>query len=217
MEPPVLEVQDDNVLNISIPTDGLMGNIYIEYDSSAIEISSVKPSSRSDTVFLSDTAQPGRVVLAFVDPVSHSDENKVFTMTLGWKTDAEDVEVSCFYEIRDQWNRRLISGIQSSTINRLPRECALLQNYPNPCNPVTWIPFRLAEDSDVVIRIYNSTGRLIRTLDLGYRKAGFHTSVGKAAYWDGRSEDGEELGSDVYFYSIEAGAFTRVRKMMVLR
>ncbi len=57
-----------------------------------------------------------------------------------------------------------------------PNRSLLLQNYPNPFNPETWIPFQLQEAADVSIRIYDATGGLVRTLNLGQRAAGFYRS-----------------------------------------
>jgi hypothetical protein len=67
----------------------------------------------------------------------------------------------------------------------------LLQNFPNPFNPETWIPYRLARDADVNIRIYDVSGRLVRNLELGHKSVGIYASRNKAAYWDGRNDDGE--------------------------
>ena len=94
---------------------------------------------------------------------------------------------------------------------------ALLQNYPSPFNPETWIPFQLAEDVDVKIKIYNSVGSLVRSLDLGKKPAGYYTNKGKAAYWDGKNEAGEHVANGLYFYTIKAGDFTDTRKMTMLK
>lgn len=91
----------------------------------------------------------------------------------------------------------------------------LSQNYPNPFNPETWVPYQLAEDSGVTIRIYNSTGRLVRLLDLGYRSAGSYVTKDSAAYWDGMNDAGERVASGLYFYSIQAGRYNATRKMIV--
>ena len=93
----------------------------------------------------------------------------------------------------------------------------LYQNYPNPFNPETWIPYQLAEDADVKIKIHNMAGQLVRTLHLGHKPAGFHTTKGKAAYWDGKNETGEYAASGIYFYTIRAGNFTAAKKMAVSR
>lgn len=101
------------------------------------------------------------------------------------------------------------------SIRTKPEFNQLQQNYPNPFNPDTWIPYQLKDNANVVIYIYSSTGQLIRTLDLGYKKAGFYSDKDKAVYWDGKNEFGEHVASGVYFYTIKAGDFTSTRKMVV--
>jgi hypothetical protein len=91
----------------------------------------------------------------------------------------------------------------------------LLPNYPNPFNPATWIPYQLAQASDVTISIFTASGQLVRILDLGHKEAGSYTSKDKAVYWDGRNERGEELASGVYFYVMRAGDFTATCKMLM--
>ena len=94
---------------------------------------------------------------------------------------------------------------------------ALWQNYPNPFNPETWIPYQLAAESKVMIKIYDASGMLVRNLFVGRRKEGYYTKKAKAGYWNGRSNTGEQVVSGVYFYTIHAGAFTATRRMMVIR
>ncbi|MFQ6115309.1 MAG: FlgD immunoglobulin-like domain containing protein, partial [bacterium] len=84
-------------------------------------------------------------------------------------------------------------------------------------NPETWIPYQLHQPADVVIRIYDATGRLVRMLDLGQRAAGFYLSRNSAAYWDGHNDAGEKVTSGVYFYQIKAGDFDAVRKMVIVK
>ncbi len=98
-----------------------------------------------------------------------------------------------------------------------PSEFALLQNYPNSFNPDTWIPYQLAEDTDLIIRIYSISGQMVRALSLGHKPAGFYITKDKAAYWDGKNEAGERVSSGVYFYTIQAGEFTATKKMVVAK
>ena len=98
-----------------------------------------------------------------------------------------------------------------------PSKFALLQNYPNPFNPETWIPYQLAAESKVMIKIYDASGMLVRNLFVGRRKEGYYTKKAKAGYWNGRSNTGEQVVSGVYFYTIHAGVFTATRRMMVIR
>jgi immune inhibitor A len=98
-----------------------------------------------------------------------------------------------------------------------PARFALRQNFGNPFNPDTWIPYEVANEVDVTIRIYGTSGLLVRTLNLGRKPAGFYTTREKAAYWDGRNEAGEEVASGIYFYTMVAGDFSATRKMIVER
>ena len=98
-----------------------------------------------------------------------------------------------------------------------PKQSLLLQNYPNPFNPETWIPYRLSEDGQVSVSIYDSNGARIRTLSLGYQSAGFYQNQGRAAYWDGRNDLGEPVASGVYFYQLTTPAFQQTRRMLILK
>ena len=91
----------------------------------------------------------------------------------------------------------------------------LLQNFPNPFNPETWIPFRLANESHVTIHIYNTAGQLVRRLSAGTMPAGDYSSQAQAVYWDGRNQTGEPVSSGVYLYTIHAGDFSATRKMLI--
>ena len=97
----------------------------------------------------------------------------------------------------------------------IPQETALLANYPNPFNPETWLPYQLAVPAEVTLSIYAASGQLIRRFYLGYQSAGVYESRGRAAYWDGRNQDGESVASGLYFYTLRAGEFTATRKMLV--
>ena len=102
-------------------------------------------------------------------------------------------------------------------LSRVPEETALLPNYPNPFNPETWIPYRLAESAEVTLSIYSLNGNRVRTLALGHQPAGFYESRSRAAYWDGRNATGERVASGVYFYTLTAGDFAATGKMLILK
>ncbi len=99
----------------------------------------------------------------------------------------------------------------------LPKETALLPNYPNPFNPETWIPYQLSEAGEVTLHIYSVNGALVRTLALGHRPAGMYDNKNRSAYWDGRNEHGEAVASGVYFYTLSARNFTATRKMLIMK
>ena len=122
-------------------------------------------------------------------------------------------------------NYRVISTYMAENANAapqvsetlLPEETLLLANYPNPFNPETWIPYHLANDSNVQISIYDINGALVRRLDLGHQLAGYYTSRNRAAYWDGRNEFGEQIANGIYFYHLQADNMSLLRKMVILK
>ena len=126
-------------------------------------------------------------------------------------------------EIQDYLLRHF-SVFANFEVLRAPKETSLLPNYPNPFNPETWIPYRLAAPADVSIAIYAADGKLVRALALGHQPVGLYESRNRAAYWDGRNALGEPVASGVYFYtlstestrdSVTAGDFTATRKMLI--
>ena len=84
-----------------------------------------------------------------------------------------------------------------------PLETKLHANYPNPFNPETWIPYQLAEDTEVTIRIYNASGHVVRTLFTGIQDAGYYLSRSRAAYWDGNNKFGEASGERCLYLRID--------------
>ena len=107
-------------------------------------------------------------------------------------------------------------GLKITTLAHLKRT-ALYQNFPNPFNPETWIPYYLATDAHVIFRIYNVRGQLMHELNLGTQAAGDYLTRESAAYWDGRDELGEIVPSGVYFYALQAGAFQATRRMLIMK
>ena len=105
-------------------------------------------------------------------------------------------------------------GKQIAILGEVKRN-QLLQNFPNPSNPETWIPFRLAAESRVTIHIYNLAGQLVRRLSAGIMPAGDYSSQAQAIHWDGRNQVGEPVSSGVYLYTIHAGDFSATRKMLI--
>ncbi len=98
-----------------------------------------------------------------------------------------------------------------------PKLTQLLQNFPNPFNPETWIPYQLETSANVTLQIYDTTGSIVRTLDLGFKPQGFYMTRTTAAYWDGRNNMGEQVASGVYFYSLQTPDFSATRKMLILK
>jgi hypothetical protein len=83
---------------------------------------------------------------------------------------------------------------------------------PNPFNPVTTIRYSIKKGGNASIKVYDFTGRHIRTLVKGFVPAGNHEVV-----WNGRNEKGNPVTSGVYFYRLRTDGFAETRKMVLLK
>ena len=129
----------------------------------------------------------------------------------GWLTNARSLEP------KDPIMKRGFAVLEQLLVSLTPKETELLANYPNPFNPETWIPYRLAEDAFVTLTIYDGSGRVVRTLNVGHRIAAVYENRSKAIYWNGRNGLGEQVASGVYFYHLSAGDYSATRKMLILK
>ena len=111
--------------------------------------------------------------------------------------------------------RDAIANLEALIDNILPQQTKLLPNYPNPFNPETWIPYDLAQDSDVDIYIYDIRGQVIRKIRIGFQNAGSYRTKEQAAYWDGYNSSGERVANDIYFYSLNTDHIKATRKMTI--
>ena len=110
---------------------------------------------------------------------------------------------------------RAFAELRLTPAELTPKRTILLANYPNPFNPETWLPYQLANDAEVTIRIYSSRGQLVRNLNLGFQQAGYYIGKSQAAYWDGRNDLGERLASGVYLYQLSTPESSTTRKMVI--
>ena len=164
-----------------------------------------------------DTVVDGHFAAVWADlsrnsVVQEGDKLEVVLLSSAGKVIAKSV-----ISVRASDIRRAFAKITLERSHFIPRNFALLQNYPNPFNPETWIPYTLAEDANVHISIYNSAGQLVHVLSIGQMQAGSYLTKDRAAYWDGRNERGENVGSGVYFYHLRAGDFQATRRMLIVK
>ncbi|MDE0400343.1 MAG: cadherin domain-containing protein, partial [Candidatus Poribacteria bacterium] len=146
-------------------------------------------------------------------PALHPTALEMFTAAdvRGWLTQVQGLTLT------DPKLQRGIRFLEQLLFVLVPKETQLLPNYPNPFNPETWIPYRLAEDAFVTVTIYDQRGRVVRKLNVGHQTASVYESRSKAIYWDGRNEVGDKVASGIYFYTLIAGDFSATRKMLILK
>jgi hypothetical protein len=101
--------------------------------------------------------------------------------------------------------------VQISSGGNKPTTYNLSQNYPNPFNATTSIKFALPVDGKVTLKIYNLAGQVVKVFQ-EQMSAGYQTIV-----WDGTNSNGEKVASGVYFYRLDVGAWTDIKKMLLLK
>jgi hypothetical protein len=99
-----------------------------------------------------------------------------------------------------------------TTDNKIPTQYALNQNYPNPFNPTTTISFSMPQRENVRVEVYDILGKLVRTIVDKEVAAGNYSVV-----WEGNDQGGAKVASGMYFYRIQAGSFSSVKKMLMLK
>ena len=98
-----------------------------------------------------------------------------------------------------------VSGIINN--NEIPVAFSMSQNFPNPFNPATNISFSLPKSEFVNLSVYDLSGKLVDELVNNNLEAGKYTTNWNAA----------DLSSGVYFYKIQAGEFTDVKKLTLIK
>jgi SLT domain-containing protein len=98
-------------------------------------------------------------------------------------------------------------SLSQLTKAQVPAITTLYQNHPNPFNPITHIRYQLTHDSKVILKVYDVLGRDLKTLVNEIQSAGFKVVT----------FDGSTLPSGIYFYRIQAGSFTDVKKMALMK
>lgn len=191
------------------------GDIGIAYDSKILRVIDILPNS--NVLMTHNILEPGMLRISFAN--SGRLDSKILAK-MQFEVLNDDISPLIFKDIElygpDTFplaSESINSEFRSWAIP--PEHNDLLQNFPNPFNPETWIPYQLMEGSEVTIRIYGITGELTKKLDLGYRSAGIYISRDRAAYWDGKDRFGTDVASGVYFYHIAADGYSATRKMTI--
>ena len=235
---PKMEISAGKRIQVPIAIDDatglLAGGITIKYDSTvlrAVDYASLK--LLNGYYWKANTNLPGEVRFAFATTEPTKGQGNLLMVEFEVLPNTEGKTSPLILENVNFSNSRSITK-NNGEVHVIPSTFALLQNFPNPFNPDTWLPYKLASDSPVSISIYNAKGQLIRTLHLGYQNAGVYVAKGKAAYWDGKDNVGEKVSSGMYFYTLQverqrnpvpifgtgldgAEAFTATRKMVIMK
>jgi|YelNatPaOPRAMG01_1025707.scaffolds.fasta_scaffold04410_5 glucuronoarabinoxylan endo-1,4-beta-xylanase len=115
---------------------------------------------------------------------------------------------STFTDTSGNYQLNIVTSINPNN-NNLPTKFELDQNYPNPFSTTTEIPYKLKTQSDVQVTIYDILGRVVRKFSVGSQTIGLHSVI-----WDGRNNFGQIAATGIYFYRLQAGGESSVKKMV---
>ena len=107
---------------------------------------------------------------------------------------------------------RMRDLLETIISREVPLDYSLKQNYPNPFNPITTLRYNLPEDALVNITIYDMMGRVVSNLVSSQQNAGY-----KSIQWNATNNAGQPVSAGLYLYTIQAGKFRQVRKMVLLK
>jgi len=119
-------------------------------------------------------------------------------------------DLNAFPDRKADWLAGGTASVGGDQIN--PTQFTLEQNYPNPFNPTTDITFSLDRLEEVNLSIYNMLGQKVRTLVNGTRPSGMHV-----LQWDGRDENGRNLSTGIYLYTLTSGSTSITKKMALMK
>ena len=105
-----------------------------------------------------------------------------------------------------------VAAVEDKGEGQTPPVFELSQNFPNPFNARTTIPFRLPQEADVELAIYDLRGQRVRVLIQGSRSAGAYRVA-----WDGLDAEGRGVGTGVYFMRLRASETVQLRKLLLLQ
>ncbi|MAI86935.1 MAG: hypothetical protein CMF99_07235 [Candidatus Marinimicrobia bacterium] len=103
-------------------------------------------------------------------------------------------------------------SVNNDNFVNISKDYIIHQNYPNPFNPTTSIQYELLSDSKLNITLYDMLGNVVDEL-----YDGFQTSGNKSIKWDARNSSGELVSAGIYFYKIQVGNSSQVKRMIFLK
>jgi len=109
-------------------------------------------------------------------------------------------------------NKEVYGPIKVKVSGFVPRVYALGKVYPNPFSRQLVIRYDIPKASNVSLRIYDVSGRVVRTLVNGKKAADYHSTK-----WDAKGDGGKSVGYGVYFLRMDAGSYTKTQKLLYVR
>ncbi|MCD4690648.1 hypothetical protein K8S17_04225, partial [bacterium] len=212
---------NDGVLTLALRLEGNLGEVKglgaeLEFDGLeflSARLSDEMNSPAADVFFWSNAASRSAQIDVAVlgTDVTIGGSGDVVLLTFQVLDEAYTVDFASA-ALRGAANEDLTADLEGLSSDGVPIAFKLVQNSPNPFNPVTTVGYHMPSESRVTIRIFDVTGRVVTTLVDGVVEAGRHSAV-----WNGTNDHGESVGSGVYFCTMETPDYHGSHKMTLLK
>ena len=197
----------DKGITVTPPDSAFTGQLYFEYNSSAVSLHFDKQSAGSSPFVLSERDDiSGKLLVEYTEWMGNDIAELAFeTHSLGRETG----QIKAVYAFFDQHGALISEGTQRFKLSAIPSDFALHPVYPNPFNPTTTIRFDIPNSNQAIVRIqiFDITGRLVDTLVDGNLDPGYYDIV-----WNGNRQS-----SGVYFLKLISGDIRKIQKMILLK
>ncbi|MCK4312583.1 MAG: right-handed parallel beta-helix repeat-containing protein [Candidatus Cloacimonetes bacterium] len=190
----------------------------LEYDSEILSINDISLTGLKNSMNLAfeQDIENGELHIAIAGTEIMYTEGEIVYITFDVDEEVKginNIPITVIQFMANEKDLTELAGSGEIIVQGTPLNFAILQNYPNPFNPTTSIRYQIPEDnSRVSICVYNIKGQLVRTLIDKKQDAGFHQVI-----WNGTDNTGKKVSSGVYFYRMEFGTFSNVKKLILLK
>ncbi|MFC1562575.1 T9SS type A sorting domain-containing protein [candidate division KSB1 bacterium] len=203
------ESDDSNIWVYQIEANKITGvisaELLLQYDNKNMEYIGYELTENTDG-FLVETADDEEGLLSVAMAGGKKLNEKAGLISLRFeRISPSEVDIQV---ISAMLNESIVATITAS----MPNKFSLSQNFPNPFNPETEIRYQIAEDTKVLLKIYNILGQEVRTLVDEVKSTGSYN-----VRWNGKNNLGITVSSGVYLYRIQAGEFVSTKKLVFLK
>jgi hypothetical protein len=185
-----------DLISIDIPTGTLAYEVQISYNPSQIAIHN--PENTGDINLTDNDEDSGIYTL-----LAMTEGKLAVPITISGR----ETEIMLSLRVVGQDGEIISQLTRQLSLSAIPKSFALHQAYPNPFNPTTTIQFDLPEDINVLLEVYDISGRIVEELHSRTMQAGYHSITWNATMYS----------SGIYFVKLHAGSFHHTQKLMLVK
>ena len=195
-------------VKIPLPQNTSMAELLIGYSNFDIQKMDIIKSKRNTFLFKSIDTLNQLVQFSLAD---YKGLDSILTLVVP-DNRSNKFSAQIQYRFMDSSGNIFASGTENINLDLLPEKFLVHDNYPNPFNPITTIQYELPNYSNVKVTLFDIKGRTIKEINFGEMVPGRHAYV-----WDGTNDAGNLVSTGIYFFQINAGSNTAIKKMLLLK